>query len=368
MWREIGSNFWIDPRTVDTKSSELGFLKINLKEANSVLLSTGRSAISYALQNIKKIKKKEDLVALIPPFTCDTVLQPFLDEGILSFAYDINETLNINAERLKFFIESNNADVVLIHRYFGFDTAVGVEDVIKEYQNKGVIFIEDRTQNLFSTFESLPADYVVGSLRKWGPIPDGGFCSVVKGGSLYITQPEMYDRELVEKKLKAFSLKYEYMENGRGDKKILLQAYIDAENTLDSEDDFYKMSKESVAIWNYLDFIGMAAKRRQNYQYIFNYIRKLKDLNLLTGELQDGIVPLYLAITTSNRNQIQAHLREHAIYAPIVWPKPNFCPAISKTVQKIYDHVLCLPIDQRYDLDDMERMIKVLEKYRERRK
>ena len=39
-----------------------------------------------------------------------------------------------------------------------------------------------------------------------------------------------------------------------------------------------------------------------------------------------------------------------------MWPKAEECPTVCDEAQELYDTVLCLPIDQRYSLEDMERM------------
>ena len=48
------------------------------------------------------------------------------------------------------------------------------------------------------------------------------------------------------------------------------------------------------------------------------------------------------------------------IYAPVVWPKADCCPEVDKDSEYVYEHILCIPIDQRYDVDDMERVVKVI--------
>ena len=66
-------------------------------------------------------------------------------------------------------------------------------------KEKGGIIIEDVTHSLLSVKQYHDfSDYLVASLRKWGPLLDGGFCSKKKGqflekpdnlvSSLYIEQ------------------------------------------------------------------------------------------------------------------------------------------------------------------------------------
>ena len=67
-----------------------------------------------------------------------------------------------------------------------------------------------------------------------------------------------------------------------------------------------------------------------------------------------------MPILCLQRKKLQSFLAEYRIYAPVVWSKDDKCPQICDEAQKIYDNILCLPIDQRYDADDMERMAKYI--------
>ena len=61
---------------------------------------------------------------------------------------------------------------------------------------------------------------------------------------------------------------------------------------------------------------------------------------------------------------MQEYLAKHDIYAPVIWPKPSQCEGmIDSKVEWIYKHILAIPCDQRYDIDDMERIVQVLKSY-----
>lgn len=55
------------------------------------------------------------------------------------------------------------------------------EDAIEFLRERKVVIIEDLTHGMFSSFKRLNADFFIGSLRKWLPIPDGAF---IKGVDL----------------------------------------------------------------------------------------------------------------------------------------------------------------------------------------
>lgn len=364
MLKEIGSDFWLDTDV----NNNLCFNPINLNKygisgKDVVFLSSGRAAILYAIKDIKKIKRKKNLIAIIPSFTCETVLNPFLNENIETYVYDINENLEIDLMKLSNQINLINPDIVLIHRYYGFETVKGINSIIQKYKNSECVFIEDRTQCLFSNIISLDVDYIIGSFRKWAALPDGGFCIKINDSFSFDNIPQYSDDYLVEKKMKAFQQKKQYMINDIGEKKIFLNSYRMAEAILDEERDFFSMSDVSKNILEAWDIKNLREKRRNNYSYVYSKIKCNSHIKCITKELIDSVVPLYLVIRSQRRNELQIILRNNDIFAPIVWPKPDRIPTVSKIVDEIYNEVLCLPIDQRYGIDDMKRMVEIVKEF-----
>ena len=364
MLKEIGSNYWLDTSLYSCAScsQDVNLDKLGIPGKDKVFLSSGRASIRYAIRDIKEIKKKTNLTAIIPPFTCDTVVRPFLEEGVELYAYEISENLELYTEKLSEQIEKLHPDIIFIHRYYGFDTACDIRDTICHYKKEGYIFIEDQTQTLLSTFSTLDADYIVGSLRKWGALPDGGFCVKVNGTFNYNTEVKGEDESLIRNKLLAFGLKHSYMVNNTGRKEDFLTAFRTAEDILDNENAFYAMSAVSRQIWNDLDLTRIADKRRLNYSFIYDNLNNDK-VSFITSKLNPFVVPLYFAIRSRNRAEIQSLLRENSIYAPIVWPRPASMPRVSDTTSEIYKEVLCLPVDQRYEIDDMSRMVEKINSF-----
>lgn len=44
----------------------------------------------------------------------------------------------------------------------------------------------------------------------------------------------------------------------------------------------------------------------------------------------------------------------------VIWHKAECSPVVDEDADYVYDHILCIPVDQRYDSDDMERIVTVL--------
>lgn len=383
MLKEIGSNFWqklddFDKNSISTEklteemkkkfSSELD----HISGDDCAFFSLGRAAIEFAVLDIAqeragrmKIGNDSELAhyisnVVVPSYVCDTVIDSVRNHSLPVTYYDIDTDLELTGEQLKIAIDANHADIVIFHRYYGFETASTIKPIIEEYRKKGVRFIEDRTQNIFSPLEHFPVDYVVGSLRKWGAIADGGFC-VKNDGKFCIKKPVEQDINTVQTKDKAFRLKYAYMEMDKGEKNEFLKAYRFAEDSLESEKHFYRMSDYSMFSFLYnFNVTEVKRKRIENYTSLYNGISSLNNMRILTKKPNREDVPLYLTFVSQDRDAIQLKLRENCIYAPIIWPKPEGMQKLSESVESIYKNVISMPIDQRYGLDDMERIIFVL--------
>lgn len=362
MQNEIGSNFDLNPEIVLYGcGSTLSIESFGFNGTDSAFLSTGRSAESLALDTISERNPNIRKVSLIPPFTCSTVIEPFLNHGYKVISYSIDSALNINVDKFREILIASEAQVVLFHRYFGFDTMKGFEEIINEFLPKGVVFIEDKIQCLYSGFHSLPVDYIIGSMRKWAGLPDGGF--VVCKTGVFKNKPTDYDKELEQLKLEASFAKYEYLHKNLGKKKHFLNLFRKAEQQLNLEASYYQISPASVTIQQNLEVPVLKKKRRENYNRLYEGLRDFDIIQIQTPELTKSEVPLYFVMSLKKRSELQNHLRLHDIYAPIIWPKLEECPRICNEAQNIYDKVLCLPVDQRYNVNDMDRIINCIEEY-----
>lgn len=353
MKREIGSDFYLDdavacpPQRCDMLQEPLG--------ADTVFLSSGRSAILLVLQEIEARGRSGQKKALIPSFICDTVIEPFLQEGYTIYPLPIGYDLCTDGKSLLQAVERYDANVVFLHRYFGFDTLRDCMPEIEMLRARGVVVIEDRTQSLYSTYTPLNADFWIGSLRKWGPLPDGAFAACMEGS--FSKTPESYDTALERAKLQAIYAKGAYIYHGQGRKEDFLRMFREAETLLDQQKEIYAISPASVQIQLAMDLEALKNSRRKNYLAVADALKTCKNVHVCFPILEEESVPLYLPIwVDGDKYALQAYLRDASIYAPTVWPRPDNLPEVCGEAEQLYEHILCLPIDQRYDLKDMQRM------------
>ena len=361
MMREIGSNFWLSAE-IQGADGKIDLADFGICDVSDQIdTSTGRSAESIIVSRIVAETPMGKRTALVPPFTCHTVIDPLLAQGFTLYAYPIDKALNMTAPMLRTALIETNAKVVLLHRYFGFDTLRDCASVVEEFSDHGVTFIEDHTQSMYSGHEALPAQYHFGSFRKWLEIPDGGFAASSSGR--FGSRPTAEHRVMIATKLKACREKHRYMQYQTDDKDSFLKLFQEAERLLDSQDIPYRMAEESRAILAQTDKDGLRKDRRRNYSLVHEGLKGNEHVRLLMPELTDKDVPLFLVITVDDRAGLQAKLKEEDIFAPILWPRPESLPDICDEADYLYSHALCLPIDQRYGEDDMLRVVECVNRY-----
>mgnify|MGYP003309583797 CR=1 FL=1 len=358
MQKEIGSNFWISPTELE-QGGQLGTpSEFGCVGSDYVWLSTGRSALHYVLKTIEERNPQINKIAILPPFTCHTVIEPFIEMDYQIKTYHIGLDLQASAEEILSLVRETKAGIVLYHKYFGKDTIFDLDKVICKIREEHAEIVEDCTQNLYSLSPKSDADYYVGSIRKWCGVPDGGFAVCRKG--YFSNKPVLPDVTLQEAKKEASIMKYNYLFNEEGSKADFLGKYKIAEAILDSQSKIYTISNLSAVIQSHLDVDTVRRKRQRNYHEIESGIKGIEGIRTVFGEINGDEIPLYCPIYCDNRKEIQSLLVQHSVYAPVVWPKAECCPPVDKDSDYIYDHILCIPIDQRYDIDDMQRVIDIL--------
>ncbi len=360
MLSEIGSNFWLNPNQPFNECPLGTPEQFNCKGSDYVWLSTGRSAISFVIKAIEERKPDIKKAAVLPSFTCDTVFEPFLKLGYEVYYYPIEKDLTTASDSVLETVFKHDASIVLFHRYFGFNTLDGqVDRMCDILRGLGKFTIEDCTQCLYSGIPRAKSDFTVGSIRKWTGTPDGGFAVCHSG--VFGNKPEKPDYELEAAKVKASYAKYDYLFEQKGDKTEMLALYRKAEDILDRQNEIYSISPMSAKVQASLNIGDLVNKRRNNFNILGSSLKGLiQPVFSLEG---NQAVPLYYPVLVEDRTSLQKHLVQNEIYAPVVWPKDEQQPVQCEAAENAYEQLLCIPIDQRYDAEDMGRIVDVINTY-----
>lgn len=364
---EIGSIYEVDP-AVTGKHMEAETLHLDQVEKYGkkykCFTASGREAIELALISLERERPDVPKRCLMPAYMRDSVFAPFRHRGWELIFYAVDSELALVGETLFQTILETNPGLLFIHPYYGTDTCSELRAQLSVFRKSGVFVMEDVSQSYYLETAGREADFVVGSLRKWYAIPDGGFVVSDLPLAKDVMEPgEAY----AEERLHALVEKWEYLREGRDrtKKASFLQRNRSLEEELDHHEGVRRMSGVSAAILSEIDEAAARKKRIENQAYLYEKMISMKRLRPALPMPGDG-APLYLPVYAKEREDLQRFLAENDIYAPVLWVmNEDISDHFEGDEAYIYEHMLGLPIDQRYGVDEMRRIVRVLSVYEE---
>lgn len=332
--KEIGSEFWLE--------QEPSYLST---DRDGVYVLSGRTAIDIIIQNILSYRQIKS--AYLPAYCCDSMIFPFTRRGIEVTLYDVS----FDGE-LHYHIDDNfNCDIFYVTNYFGYDNNLN-SSVIEYFKKNGSIIIYDKTHSFLMQNDDIKCDYSFASIRKWMGVVDGAVVNGIKGPSLK-KYPYLSCKEQAMRQKKA------YINNDASvSKDNFLKLYNEFGHHLQDDYCDYEMDDLSYAIYKETDLNSLRKIRIENAKFLHN---NLTNVDFLCG-FTDDACPLFVPIifdTKEKRDLVRKALIESQIYCPIHWPK-NDLITCSMKVNKIFDTELSLICDQRYSLDDMNRLVNTI--------
>lgn len=346
--KEIGSIYSV--QTLEKRSCP----SIDLAGEGAVYFSLCREALLVIARRYRSTAKK----VLIPAYTCQTVLDPFLQEDWEICYYNIDKKLRIDTDDLKSKYSAFNPTLCIAHPYYGADLNEKELEGLGELKRKGCVLVEDLTQCVFSKQYSSIFDFFVGSYRKWFPIPDGAFMI----GCLDDNHEMQENSAFVEPMSDAMYLRGVFHRTGDNNiKEISRRVGNMAISHISGGIVPHKISNFSTSLLNEIDVEGTMKKRRDNYQYLYEQLSNSSICTPVERSLDElTCAPLFFPVYVQDRALFQKKLAQQEIYAPVLWPVHTDSLLINDGIKQMYNELLMLPIDQRYDESDMERMVAVI--------
>ncbi len=347
--KDIGSIF---PLT--NKETYISTEKYPFFDGNLYRFSLCREALLIIAQR----EKTEWSKVLIPSYTCDTVITPFLESGWNCTFYPINKDLSINVDITKSIIDSENYNLLVVHPYFGMDLSLQELDLVSYAKQRGCKIVVDLTQCIFSNQHVEVADYYVGSYRKWYQVPDGGY---LWAKDVIDIETPLSNDYFVSLQLDSMFLRGEYFKNhDEHIKQISIRLNKLAVESVDFNIKPHKMADISIGLMKEIDMCKVQNQRILNFKYLLENI-KSPNVELLCEDMSRvTTAPLYFIIYSKNRKDLQSKLCNEHIYAPIIWPVYYKEVLVDDITKEIYDETLAIPIDQRYDETDMRKIATIL--------
>ena len=348
---EIGGEFYLDSLNLDKSANQFVDL---LKGFEFEFLVSGRSAISYV------INQTGGKNVLLPSYICQSVIDAFEQKSFNIDFYDINKDLTINMQDFEKKC-NDKIDIVYFINYYG---QIQPNDVLLEIKKqsklKNFVIIEDTTHSLFNEIKTI-GDYCIASLRKWSALPDG---------AVVYADTENFKKSLIKDtgchfstlRLTAMILKSVYLKNDIQKSEDYRQLFSDAEKIIEQSYEQTEITKLSKKILESIDIKTLIEIRKQNYNYLEKNLKN-KIISPVLEKNSDNC-KLFFPVYIKNRDGFQKYLGENKIYCPIHWPIDDDRLLQFKNIDYISKNIISIPIDQRYNEDDMKFVCNILNNYK----
>lgn len=304
---------------------ELNSYRINHQDG--VLLNSGRSCLEYIVSS-KKIS-----MVYLPKFICDAIVEPLIKKNIKYHFYKIDHNLEIDEP-----IELLDGEYILYVNYFGLKG-----DYIESISNK---FDDRLILDLSQAFYYTPnmAKHFFYSPRKFFGLPDGG-----------VVHTDLKPRDALRHDTLSFSRSNHLLkrlafgaEEGYGD-------FLENEKSISGQE-MMLMSSLTKKLLNNINFELALKKRNDNFDFLHNNLRRKNHFKIPDNARSGPMAYPYI----SDDSSLRQRLIEKKIFVPTYWPNVlDWCDS-SELEYDITNSLIPLPIDQRYDIYDMEKIVGVI--------
>lgn len=293
---------------------------------SALRLNSTRSCFEYILLARKYTK------VYIPYYTCEVMLQPLHRHHIAYEFYHINE--NLEPEEV---IQLRNDEAYLYTNYFALKQSC-VERLASIYKKQLIV---DNAQAFFAPrIAGIDTFY---SPRKFVGVPDGGYLYTDVIMEQDLPMDKSYDR------MPHLLLR---IEEGAEKGYSFFKKADDSLNDLPMR----KMSVLTDRILGNIDYETIKRQRRRNFETLQKI---LCSSNRYSWELSDDVVPMVYPYYTTDKS-LRNHLIRNKVFVATYWPNVLEWCSPEDTEYALYNHILPLPIDQRYGEKNMSRVVELI--------
>lgn len=323
-------------------------------------LRSGREALLLTAISVFDTEKK---TILFPAYCCWSMSAPFERTGWKIVYYRLKEDLTVDTGYLEQLLKTYKPQAILTMNFYGSASTSAAVRRVKEYDEK-IVVIEDFSHCTFSIkqIHNPQVDIYVSSIRKSIGVCDGSIILsklLLKKDNIQSEQKDFADKRFVaqtEKKRYGWS-------NDQKMKQEFLSSIRECEGIINEFDAVRPISERAMKMFALVNGEEIAYARRENMKHMMELLRdKVRMVPGVERSLEGA--PFSLPILVKNRNVVQGKLADTGVYAPVLWPickEAQHVCAVSKTMG---EQMLSIPIDQRYDWNDMEliaeRILKIL--------
>ena len=309
-----------------------GYLELELKSIGCLYptafpVNNGRAGLELI------VKARNYTHVYLPEYICPVVFDKLNQMGVKWTSYRINESLEVACPLPKL----GETDGFLYVNYFGIKN-----DYCQQLITRTNNLILDLTQAFF--FNPPPHVDSFNSVRKFVGVPDGGFVfgDFVAGLDL----PQAKSWQGCEHLLRRLD---DDVPGGYEAFKANDSAMCDWSPM--------RMSNLTKRMIQAIDFNNVKLKRIRNFQYLHQVLRATNELIIAES---GGEGPLCYPYLARDGATLRKKLIENQIFVPTYWSniEKYFTPTDATTV--FQKNLVCLPIDQRYCVKNMDDIIEAL--------
>ena len=305
---------------IDTRSKEYFS---NVAEDKLIRMNAARYAIIRAINSCNYSK------VWIPIYMCFSVIEALeSEEGINCDFYNINEKFEPKLENI------GKTECILITNFYGQKDDEFYFEQIEKYKN--VIF--DNTQCFYANPILKSGIFNIYSPRKFFGVSDGAYLIGAEVDKILTNDlQEDISFNRVEFVFKSF-------EEGTNS---CYKQYLEAEEDIERKG-IKSMSRLTRALLGNIDYEGIKKKRKENYQVLCKKLDEINEIDVKYDVKSPMIYPLVI-----KREGLRRKLVENKIYIPQWWKIVLNNPKSNKWERYISNYLFPLPIDQRYETNDM---------------
>lgn len=343
--RAIGGDFELSIPSLGTPDK----LQVLTGDLAGTWTTSGRGALALVLQ---ELKTKGVTKVLLPAYLCESILLPIRQMGFAYSFYPVDAALIARPEP-----EPDSATMII--DYFGWINPASL--TFSSQPDSRSFVIEDACQAFLNDWhKSAGSRFIVTSPRKFAPAMLGGWCNITSQ-----IEPSSCELELVAwRSLAARLARGAYLGQPEAPanpeaEKFYLTLLGEVEVFLDTHPTATALPRIVLDLIAGIDWSQVATRRRENWQALHELIGDKVEAPF--ASLPETVVPLGYVVRLKNRDEVRDRLAAQRIFCPIHWLLPaeisrsHFPEAVS-----LSETCLTLPIDQRYNSDDISRLADAL--------
>lgn len=319
-----------------------GFLPLELNPGKEYFASYEDHLLRYNTVKAALHKVISDLKCkkiYIPYYYCPSTTEAIQKETIEVCFYHIDENL------MPVNVPDEEESIILVVDYFGV-CGDKVKKYAQRFQKSEIVF--DFAHDFFEKPVLKEHRYNVYSAKKFFGVPDGAYLvsSVIKDVETKLSRSFEYNEYLLESYEDGTNSVYELKKKGD----LFLSEHYDY------------MSSLAYGLLCNVDYSRVKTIRGSNYAKLYDLLEDINELSLPPTS-----TPYHYPLFIRKKGRVAKNkLIEERIYVPTLWNGNILQTTGTEFELSLMKDVVFLPLDQRYNLDDMKFIgAKVLDYWRE---